>query len=202
MRHRKSGRKLKRTASHRRAMLAALVTALLRHKRIMTTVAKAKETRTLVEKVITRAKNALAQKSSDAAAVTGSARQQQFVAKGGHARRQVSRLVKDRAVVGELFSEIVEKVAHRSGGYTRIVKLGQRQGDGAEMAVIELVDFNTGKEVKEKPAPPAKEKKPKQPKRSRKAAGTKAEAAKEASDEKAAEKKKDTSTEPSAKESR
>ena len=156
MRHRKSGRKLKRTASHRRATLGALSTALLRHKRIMTTVAKAKETRMLVEKLITRAKNAVARK--DAPAV------------GVHARRVVGRLIKDREVIGELFTAIAEKVASRPGGYTRIVKLGQRQGDGAEMAVIELVDFNTGKETAEKPASHEKEKKAPRTKKPGKAA--------------------------------
>jgi large subunit ribosomal protein L17 len=144
MRHRKSGRKLKRTASHRRATLAALSTSLLRHKRITTTVAKAKETRMVVEKIITRAKNAVAQK--DAPAV------------GIHARREVGKLIKDRAVISELFSTIVEKVGSRPGGYTRIVRLGQRHGDGAEVAVIELVDFNTGQQAAEKPAAPAKKK--------------------------------------------
>jgi len=145
MRHRKSGRKLKRTASHRRATLASLSTALLRHKKITTTVAKAKETRMLVEKLITRAKNA--------AAVTDAP------AKGVHARREVGRLIKDREVIGELFGTIAQKVAGRPGGYTRIVKLGQRHGDGAEMAVIELVDFNTGQEPAEKKAAQAKAKK-------------------------------------------
>ncbi|HTY59445.1 MAG TPA: 50S ribosomal protein L17 [Bacteroidota bacterium] len=138
MRHRKSGRKLKRTASHRRATLAALSTALLRHKRITTTVAKAKETRMLVEKLITRARNAAAKTDAPATGV--------------HARRQVGRLIKDREVIGELFSTIAAKVAGRAGGYTRIVKLGQRLGDGAEMAVIELVDFNAGQEPAEKKA--------------------------------------------------
>ncbi len=133
MRHRKSGRKLKRTASHRRATLAALSTSLLRHKRIMTTVAKAKETRMLVEKIITRAKNASALKDAPAVAI--------------HARREVGKLIKDLAVVKELFSTIADKVAQRPGGYTRIVKLGQRKGDAAEMAVIELVDFNAGQEL-------------------------------------------------------
>jgi len=145
MRHRKSGRKLKRTASHRRATLASLSTALLRHKKITTTVAKAKETRMLVEKLITRAKNAAA-----AADVP---------AQGVHARRQVGRLIKDRTVIGELFTTIAQKVATRPGGYTRIVKLGQRHGDAAEMAVIELVDFNTGQEPAEKKAAQAKAKK-------------------------------------------
>lgn len=144
MRHRKAGRKLKRTASHRRATLAALSTALLRHKRITTTIAKAKETRMVVEKLITRARKALAQK--DAAAV------------GIHHRREVGRLIKDRQVVSELFSSIAERVAARPGGYTRIVRLGQRQGDGAELAVIELVDFNTGQDQKTE-EPPEKGKK-------------------------------------------
>jgi large subunit ribosomal protein L17 len=157
MRHRKSGRKLKRTASHRRATLAALSTALLRHKRITTTVTKAKETRMVVEKLITRAKNAAGKTDAPAAGV--------------HARREVGRLIKDREVIGELFSVIAPKVAGRSGGYTRVVKLGQRPGDGAEMAVIELVDFNTGQEPAEKAAPAPKPKKQPQPaKRKKKAA--------------------------------
>jgi len=142
MRHRKSGRKLKRTASHRRATLASLSTALLRQKKITTTGAKAKETRMLVEKLITRAKNA------GAATVAP--------AQGVHARREVGRLIKDREVIGELFGTIAQKVATRPGGYTRIVKLGQRHGDAAEMAVIELVDFNTGQEPAEKKAAQAK----------------------------------------------
>ena len=145
MRHRKVGRKLKRTSSHRRATLAALSTALLRHKRITTTLAKAKETRGLVEKLITRARKA--GMATDAPAV------------GVHHRRMVARLIKDRAVVSELFSAIAEKVGERPGGYTRIVRLGQRKGDGAEMAVIELVDFNTGQESAEKSAPAKRKRK-------------------------------------------
>lgn len=153
MRHGKAGRKLKRTASHRRATLASLATALLRHKRITTTVAKAKETRMVVEKMITRARHAATLPLKDA--------------RGVHARRQVGKMVKDRAVIGELFSNIASKVGERAGGYTRIVKLGQRQGDGAEMAVIELVDFNTGKD-EEKPTPAVKEKKPSPPRKTKK----------------------------------
>ena len=156
MRHRKSGRKLKRTSSHRRATLAALSTELLRHKRITTTIAKARETRMLVEKMITRAKNAVAKKDAPAAGV--------------HARREVGRMIKDRAVIGELFGVIAEKVAARSGGYTRIVKLGQRLGDAAEMAVIELVDFNTGQDTAEKPKPAPKAKKEARPATRKKAA--------------------------------
>jgi large subunit ribosomal protein L17 len=143
MRHRKAGRKLKRTASHRRATLGALATALLKHKRITTTVAKAKETRMLVEKMITRAKNA---RAVDAQAVTGGERAKKFVEAAGHARREVGRLVKDREAMTDLFTVIAEKVATRPGGYTRIVKLGRRYGDAAEMAVIELVDFNAAQE--------------------------------------------------------
>jgi large subunit ribosomal protein L17 len=134
MRHRKSGRKLKRTASHRAALLRSLSTSLLRHKRITTTVAKAKETRMVVERLITRARNAMA-KATDSPAVAV------------HARREVGKVVNDRKVITELFTTIVDKVGSRPGGYTRIVKLGQRKGDAAEVAVIELVDFNTGSEI-------------------------------------------------------
>jgi len=157
MRHRKAGRKLKRTSSHRRATLASLATALLRHKRITTTVAKAKETRMVVEKMITRARRAATLPLKDA--------------RGVHDRRQVGRLIKDRSVIGELFSTIAEKVGTRPGGYTRIVKLGQRKGDAAEMAVIELVDFNTGKE-QEKEKPSEKEKKPRAARKPKKPASS------------------------------
>ncbi|HTK83086.1 MAG TPA: 50S ribosomal protein L17 [Bacteroidota bacterium] len=148
MRHRKSGRKLKRTASHRKATLIALSTALLRHKRIRTTVAKAKETRMFVEKLITRAKNAVA----------GETEQQKNV----HARREISRYIKDRAVVTELFGEIAPKVANRAGGYTRVVKLGQRHGDNAEVALLELVDFQIVQEKKKAKADKPKKKKEKE----------------------------------------
>ena len=145
MRHRKSGRKLKRSASHRKATLIALSTALLRHKRIRTTVAKAKETRMFVEKLITRAKNAVAAETE----------QQKNV----HARREIARYIKDREVVTELFGEIAPKVANRAGGYTRVVKLGQRHGDNAEVALLELVDFQIVQEKKKpKPEKPKKKK--------------------------------------------
>ena len=145
MRHRKSGRKLKRTSSHRKATLIALSTALLRHKKIRTTVAKAKETRMFVERIITRAKNAVSSEGDK---------------KNVHARREVSRFIKDRTVVTELFTEIAQKVLKRNGGYTRIVKLGRRHGDAAEVAVLELVDFNTG-QAAAKPAPAKEAKKSK-----------------------------------------
>ncbi len=149
MRHRKSGRKLKRTASHRKATLSALSTALLRHKKIRTTVAKAKETRMVVEKLITRAKNAIAAEGEK---------------KNIHARRMIARSIHDRQVVKELFADIAPKVANRPGGYTRVVKLGQRFGDGAEVAILELVDFNTG-QAAPKPGAKAKSKKEKKEKK-------------------------------------
>jgi len=130
MRHNVEGRKLKRTASHRRALLRALTVSLLRHKRIRTTEAKAKEARRFAEAIITRAKNAyLAEKAGSVTNI--------------HARRVVARDINDGAVLKELFSEIAQKVAERPGGYTRVVKLGQRLGDGARVAIIELVDYNT-----------------------------------------------------------
>lgn len=134
MRHRKSGRKLKRTASHRKSLLSALSTALIQHKRIQTTTAKAKETRMVVEKLITRAKRAVAGEGSGP--------------KNVHARREVFSFLRDRTAVSTLFNEIAGKVAGRPGGYTRVVKLGRRRGDGAEMAILELVDYNTGQEKK------------------------------------------------------
>ncbi len=130
--HGRAGRKLKRTASHRKATLSALSTSLLRHKKIRTTLAKAKETRMVVEKIITRAKNAVAKE------VDG--------VKNVHARREVARYINDKEVVKSLFSDIAVKVAQRPGGYTRVVKLGQRLGDGAHIAILELVDYNVGQE--------------------------------------------------------
>jgi len=119
MRHRVKGRKLSRTSEHRRATLRNLATSLLKHKKITTTSAKAKELRSFVEPLITRAK-------SDSVA----------------ARRFVASDISDKSIVKELFSEIVPKIGERPGGYTRIVKLGQRKGDGAELSIIELVDYS------------------------------------------------------------
>jgi large subunit ribosomal protein L17 len=119
MRHRVKGRKLGRTASHRNALLNSLTTSLLKHKRIKTTEAKAKEARTFIEKLITKAKK------SDL-----------------HSMRQVMSVVNDKAVVKELFAEILPKIGDRPGGYTRVVKLGHRAGDAAAMAILELVDYN------------------------------------------------------------
>ena len=119
MRHRVRGRKLNRTASHRLATFRALATAILREKKIKTTVAKAKELRCFIEPIITRAK-------VDSVAN----------------RRIIARHIQDKEVLKELFTEIMPKIGDRPGGYTRVVKLGRRQGDAAEMAIIEFVDYN------------------------------------------------------------
>jgi large subunit ribosomal protein L17 len=116
MRHQVSGRKFDRNTGHRTAMFRNLVTDLLRHGRITTTEPKAKEIRPMAEKMITLAKD-------------GSV----------HARRQALAYMYDPDVVAHAFAELGQRYAVRSGGYTRIVKLGPRLGDGAAMAVIELV---------------------------------------------------------------
>lgn len=140
MRHRVKGRSLSRTSSHRTATLRALATSLLKNKKIKTTTAKAKELRSFVEPLITKAKK-------------GSV----------HARRYVARHIHDKAVINELFHEIVEKIGERAGGYTRVIKLGNRIGDAAEMSLIELVDYNdlvAKKPKKSKPKSTAKKAEP------------------------------------------
>jgi len=119
MRHGNKVNKLGRTSSHRRALMANLTISLIAHKRITTTLAKAKALRTYAEPIITKSKNDTM-----------------------HSRRTVFAYLRDKDSIIELFSTIAEKVANRPGGYTRILKLGTRMGDNAEMAIIELVDFN------------------------------------------------------------
>ncbi len=116
MRHRKKGRSLSRTASHRRAVLRNLATSLFRHGRIETTTAKAKELRPFAERLITLAKRG-----------------------DLHARRLAARRIADREVLGTLFDQIGPRYAERPGGYTRILRLGNRRGDAADMSLIELV---------------------------------------------------------------
>lgn len=120
MRHRLKGRKLGRTASHRKATLRSLSIALITHHRVVTTLSKAKELRRHIEPVITRSKEDTT-----------------------HNRREVFSFIHDNATVSKLFDEVGPKVGDRPGGYTRIVKIGYRTGDSADMAVIELVDYNT-----------------------------------------------------------
>ncbi len=134
MRHLNKGRKLKRTASHRKALMEALATSLILYKQVRTTLAKAKEMRIFVEPLITRARK-----------------------DSVHSRRHVASIIRDREAVKILFNEIAPKVQERPGGYTRVIKLGQRHGDGGEVAIIELVDFNAADEA-EKRRKPAKEK--------------------------------------------
>jgi large subunit ribosomal protein L17 len=119
MRHGKKINHLGRTASHRSAMLSNMASSLIKHKRIITTVAKAKSLRVFVEPIITRSK-----------------------VSSTHNYRTAFSYLKDKEAVKELFTVVGEKVANRPGGYTRILKTGNRAGDNAEMAMIELVDFN------------------------------------------------------------
>jgi large subunit ribosomal protein L17 len=119
MRHGKKIAHLGKTASHRKAMMANMASSLIEHKRINTTVAKAKALKKFVEPLITKAK-------SDTT----------------HNRRVVFTALRNKYAVSELFRDIAEKVADRPGGYTRIIKVGSRLGDNASMALIELVDFN------------------------------------------------------------
>ncbi len=119
MRHGKKFNHLGRTASHRKAMLANMASSLIEHKRITTTVAKAKALKLYIEPLVTKSK-------SDTT----------------HSRRVVFSYLKDKQAVTELFREVAVKVGDRPGGYTRIIKLGNRAGDNADMAMIELVDFN------------------------------------------------------------
>ncbi|RZK53456.1 MAG: 50S ribosomal protein L17 [Pedobacter sp.] len=119
MRHGKKHNHLGRTTSHRKAMLANMASSLIKHKRISTTLAKAKALRVYVEPLITKSKNDTT-----------------------HSRRTVFAYLQDKETVTELFRDVAAKVANRPGGYTRIIKLNNRLGDNAEMALIELVDYN------------------------------------------------------------
>ena len=119
MRHGKKINHLGRTAAHRKAMLANMASSLIEHKRINTTVAKAKALKKYVEPLITKSKD-----------------------DNTHSRRTVFSYLKNKHAVTELFREVAAKVGDRPGGYTRIIKTGNRLGDNAEMCMIELVDFN------------------------------------------------------------
>lgn len=119
MRHGDKQNNLGRTSSHREAMLGNMACSLIKHKRISTTVAKAKALRKYVEPLITKAKDDTT-----------------------HSRRTVFSYLSDKEAVTELFREVIQKIGDRPGGYTRILKTGTRLGDSAEMCIIELVDFN------------------------------------------------------------
>ena len=121
MRHGKQGRKLNRTASHRKAMVRNMVTSLVEVEAIRTTDAKAKEVRRTAERMITLAKRG-----------------------DLHARRLALRVIRSRAVVAKLFDEIAPRYVDRNGGYTRIVKIGERRGDGASISLVQLVQDEPG----------------------------------------------------------
>ena len=128
MRHNKKFNHLGRTASHRDAMLSNMATSLIMHKRISTTTAKAKALKRYIEPLLTKAKLDTT-----------------------HSRRVVFKELQSKEAVTELFREIAQKIANRPGGYTRILRTGFRQGDAAEMCIIELVDYNENM-LKEKAA--------------------------------------------------
>ncbi|MRG46206.1 50S ribosomal protein L17 [Chitinophaga sp. SYP-B3965] len=160
MRHGVKLNKLSRTAAHRKSLMSNLACELISHKRIQTTLAKAKALRVYIEPLLTRGK------SDDT-----------------HNRRVVFSYLQDKEAIKELFGTISEKIATRPGGYTRIIKLGKRHGDNAEVAMIELVDFNEiyGKTAEADKAPA---------KKTRRAGGAKKkadDAAAPAAEEKAAE---------------
>jgi len=117
MRHRLAGRKLNRTSSHRKAMFRNMAAALIKHEQIETTLPKAKELRSVADRLITLGKRG-----------------------GLHARRQALSVIADTALVEKLFSTLAERYSDRPGGYTRVLKAGYRYGDSAPMGVIELVD--------------------------------------------------------------
>ena len=153
MRHNKKFNHLGRTASHRQSMLANMAISLIMHKRITTTVAKAKALKKYVEPLITKAKE-----------------------DSTNSRRVVFSYLQNKEAIKELFSVVSEKVGDRPGGYTRIIKLGTRQGDAAQVCFIELVDFDPEM---------AKDTKKKSTRRSRKSSAPKAEAAAPAEEKKA-----------------
>jgi len=138
MRHGKKVNHLGRKSAHRKAMLANMACSLIEHKRINTTVAKAKALKQFIEPLITKSK----------------AENNQTTEKGTHNRRIAFKNLRDKYAVTELFGSVSDKVGTRPGGYTRIIKLGNRLGDNADMAMIELVDYNeiynAGKTAKKK----------------------------------------------------
>ncbi|MEW6521651.1 MAG: 50S ribosomal protein L17 [Thermodesulfobacteriota bacterium] len=124
MRHRNSGRRLGRTTPHRTAMVRNMVTSLLEHERIVTTTPKAKEVRKVADKMITLAKRG-----------------------DLHARRQALAFIRDAKIVAKLFDQLRAAYQDRQGGYTRIIQTGNRNGDAAPMAILELVNYQQAKEA-------------------------------------------------------
>ncbi|MCA9525882.1 MAG: 50S ribosomal protein L17 [Myxococcales bacterium] len=136
MRHRKSGRKLGRNQSHRDAMFRNMVTSLLSEEKIQTTTAKAKELRRVAERLITIGKR---NASSVVEAASDDTERERRVAARVAGVRQAGKTVHDRVILQKLFGELAERYQDREGGYTRIMRLGNRLGDNAELAIIELM---------------------------------------------------------------
>lgn len=185
MKHKNGFNPLSRTASHRRAMHRNMVTSLFKYERVTTTKAKALEVRRTAEKLITRSKVDTV-----------------------HNRRQAAKYVQDKAILAKLFTEIGPRMKDRAGGYTRVLKLGFREGDAAEVAILELVDYKLEvegdkgeKKAKKAPAKAAEEKKPatKKPDADKKPAVKKPAAKKTAEDKAPAEKKAPAAKKPAAK---
>ena len=185
MKHKNGFNPLSRTASHRRAMHRNMVTSLFKYERVTTTKAKALEVRRTAEKLITRSKVDTV-----------------------HNRRQAAKYVQDKAILAKLFTEIGPRMKDRAGGYTRVLKLGFREGDAAEVAILELVDYKLEvegdkgeKKPKKAPAKAAEEKKPatKKPDADKKPAVKKPAAKKTAEDKAPAEKKAPAAKKPAAK---
>lgn len=154
MRHRKSGRKLGRNSSHRRAMFRNMATSLIEEERIQTTAAKAKELRSIVEKLITlgsrNASSVVEQGGDDAERAKRTADRVAAV-------RQAGRYVMNRDALQKLFGEIAERFVGRPGGYTRVLRTGRRLGDNAEMAIIELLPEGYERSTSSEAAAPAAE---------------------------------------------
>ncbi len=141
--HRRVGRKLGRTWSHKKALMCNMATDLFLHKKIVTTEAKAKELRPFAEALITRARIALRNEQNGILPNSRPNKNGEVIKSTTdfNQRRQVGRFIKNKAVLQELFDTIAPAVLTRDGGYTRIIKLGPRRGDGGKEAIIELVDF-------------------------------------------------------------
>jgi large subunit ribosomal protein L17 len=156
--HRRKGRKLSRTASHRRATLSNLSVSLIKNKKLRTTLAKAKELRTFFEPLVAKSRKAYSLKDS---------KKEYSV----HLRREVNKFLQDREAVKTLFDEIAPKVIDRNGGYLRVLKMGRRLGDSAEVAIVELVDYNI-EQAEHKAKEKSSEEGEKKPKTKRKAKTT------------------------------
>ena len=173
MNHRNGFNPLSRTTAHRRAMSRNMVTSLFRYERITTTKSKALEVRKSAEKLITRAKE-----------------------DSVHNRREVAKFIADEKILNKLFTEIAPRMKERNGGYTRVLKLGYRQGDAADVVILELVDYKLDTEAKEEKKPAKKSTDSEAPKAKKTTSKAKAEGsseakttAKKSTTKKAAEKK-------------